>query len=223
MGDNYKKEITERQKRERLGEERLNNQGCLMKIIEYNMSNDIVVEFQDKHKAKIKAKYSEFKKGEIRNPYRPNLVGGMTGNKYPVKVNGKTLKEYYTWYNIVKECAKDNQSTIFEEWLFYENFYEWLHKQENFEQWISNDKWNVNKDIISNNKIYSPDTCYLIPYNLKLLLEKLNIDTEDLPEYLIEKHKKFTVYKIKQVAREEFEKENITSECYDAIMRRLLE
>lgn len=215
------KEIRERQKRERLGEERLNNQGCLMKIVEYNMANDIVVEFQDEFKSKIKTKYSMFKNGEIRNPYRSNVVGGMTGNKYPVKVNGKTIKEYFTWYHILDKCANNEEYTICKEWLFYENFYEWLHEQENFDKWYVGVKWNLCNSIVDGNKEYSPEMCYLIPYNLKQLLMRLDINKEDLPEYLIEKHKKFTEFKVKQVVEEELLKGNITSKCYKAIQNKL--
>jgi hypothetical protein len=53
----------------RLGEERYNNQGCLMRIIEYNRNNDIIVEFQDEHRAKVHAQYAKFIQGSIRNPY----------------------------------------------------------------------------------------------------------------------------------------------------------
>lgn len=218
---NTSKETKERQKRERLGEEQLNNQGCLMKIIEYNMANDIVVEFQDEFKSKIKTKYSMFQSGEIRNPYRPNVVGGMTGNKYPVKVNGKTIKEYSTWYNMLDRCANNEEYTICKEWLFYENFYEWLHKQENFDKWYAGARWNLCNSIVDRNKDYSPEMCYLIPYNLKQLLMRLDINKEDLPEYLIEKHKKFTEFKVKQVAKEELLKGNITSKCYEAIQNKL--
>ena len=214
-------ETRERQKRERLGEERLNNQGCLMKIVEYNMANDIVVEFQDEFKSKVQTRYSMFRQGEIRNPYQLNVSGGMTGNKYPVKVNGKTIKEYSTWHNMLDKCANNEEYIICKEWLFYENFYEWLHKQENFDKWYVGMRWNLCNSIVEGNKVYSPDMCYLIPYNLKQLLIRLDIGKEDLPEYLIEKHKKFTEFKVKQVAKEELLKGNITSECYNAIENKL--
>lgn len=214
-------ETRERQKRERLGEERLNNQGYLMKIVEYNMANDIVVEFQDEFKSKVQTRYSMFQKGEIRNPYRSNVVGGMTGNKYPVKVNGKTIKEYSTWHNMLEKCVNNEEYIVCKEWLFYENFYEWLHEQENFDKWYVGTRWNLYNSIVDGNKVYSPEMCYLIPYNLKQLLMKLDINKEDLPEYLIEKHKKFTEFKVKQVAEEELLKGNITSKCYGEIQNKL--
>lgn len=217
------KEIRERQKQERLGEQLSNNQGCLMKIVEYNDSHNIVVEFQDKHKYRTNTRYKDFIIGGVRNPYHPNVYGGILGVKYSAKVNGKTTKEYSTWHNMLQKCTNDRENIICDEWILYENFYEWLHKQENFDKWFNGVRWNLSNSIVSGNKVYSPEMCYLIPYNLKQLLEKLNIVADDLPEYLIQKHKKFTVFKIKQVAKEEFSKGNITNECYKTIVKRLTE
>ncbi len=53
----YAKEKSELDKKKRIGLEKYNNQNCLMKIIEYNNAIDIVVEFQDKYKAKVHARY----------------------------------------------------------------------------------------------------------------------------------------------------------------------
>ena len=98
-----------------------------------------------------------------------------------------------------------------------------MHKQENFDKWYIGVRWNLCNSIVDGNKEYSPEMCYLIPYHLKQLLEKLNIVADDLPEYLIQKHEKFTGFKIKQVAKEELSKGNITIKCYEAIIRRLTE
>lgn len=86
-----------------LYEEKCNNKGTLMKIIEYNSNSDIVVEFQDKYKAKVRTQYCNFKSGSIRNPYYPNIYGvGMTGNKYPTAIKRDPIKEYLTWHNIIQ-------------------------------------------------------------------------------------------------------------------------
>lgn len=55
-------EKLEKAKNKRLEEINVNYQGCEMKIIKYNNANDIMVEFQDEYKAKIKSAYKEFKK-----------------------------------------------------------------------------------------------------------------------------------------------------------------
>ena len=41
-------------KEQRLGEEKFNYQDCLMKIVVYDNANNIIVEFQDEYKARVK-------------------------------------------------------------------------------------------------------------------------------------------------------------------------
>lgn len=175
----------------RLGEENINHQGCLMKIVKYNRVDDILVEFQDKYKAIIHTQYKCFIKGNVKNPYYPMVLGvGMIGSKYPSKIDNKETKEYQAWKSMIYRCfdenTKDKQPTYqnaicCEEWLLYENFYEWLHSQENFDKWSDN-KWNIDKDIlIKGNKIYSPDTCCLVPCNINSLFINKSNYRGDLP------------------------------------------
>lgn len=154
-----------------------------MKIVEYNNSSDIVVEFQDEYKYRVNNTYSNFKKGCIKNPYHPTLYGvGIIGTKYPVSNNCKNTKEYDMWHSMLQRCFdltyKENRPaykpvTCCHEWLLFEDYYEWLHSQENFEQWYKGKRWAVDKDILNKgNKIYSPDNCCLIPQNVNCLFLK---------------------------------------------------
>ena len=54
---------------DRTGETSLSNEGCLMKIAEYNNKSDIIVEFQDEHKYRLHTNYQAFKKGKCKNPF----------------------------------------------------------------------------------------------------------------------------------------------------------
>ena len=151
-----------------------------MKIIEYNNSDDILVEFQDDFKYKKRTTYSAFNRNSIRNPYYPSVLGiGIIGTKYSSKT-----KEYKSWSSMITRCYaklnKTNESfyykykdvTICDEWLLFENFYEWLHSQENFEN-LKDIRFEIDKDIlIKGNKIYSPDTCCLVPHNVNSLFIK---------------------------------------------------
>ena len=189
-------------RKERSGSECHNNQGCLMKIINYNKCEDIIVEFQDEHKAKVHTNYSAFLKGEVKNPYYPSVLGvGMIGVCYPVSVNRKSTKEYQTWRDMLVRCfdkkLKDKRHTYMDvtcckEWLLYENFYEWLHSQSNFDKWYNGYKWNLDKDIlVKKNKIYSPETCCLVPHNVNSLFIKSDAVRGDLPIGVIKKDGKF--------------------------------
>lgn len=182
----------QRQKNERLGEEKLNNQGCLMKIIEYKDSMNLAIEFQDRYKTKIYTRYEHFIDGSIKNPYYPNVFGvGMIGSKYPSRINNIKTKEYKTWHAMLKRCFDENTKkqqpayqnvTCCKKWLLYENFYEWLHSQENFNKWLNGERWCLDKDIlVKGSKIYSPETCCLVPSNVNTLFVKNNVDRGDLP------------------------------------------
>ena len=154
-----------------------------MRIIEYNKANDIVVEFQDGYKTKVHTQYCNFRSGSIKNPYYPSLYGvGIIGTKYPRSLNCKNIKEYEVWKCILRRCyddkVKNRQPTYkgvscCDEWLSYENFYEWLHSQPNFDKWYSGNRWAVDKDIfVKRNKVYSPETCCLVPQNVNCLFLK---------------------------------------------------
>ena len=196
---------TEQQKAKRLGEEKLNNQGSLMKIIEYINSNNIIVEFQDEYKAKINTFYRSFTSGEIKNPYYPSVYNvGMIGVKYPSKANGKEIKEYKVWKNILDRCFNEVEKIKYptykdaiccEEWLLYENFYEWLHLQPNFDKWLNGERWAIDKDIlIKGNKLYSPKTCCLVPQNVNSLFLKRKARRGKSPIGVYERNGLFEVY-----------------------------
>lgn len=175
---------------DRLGLEKFNSQGCLMKIIKYDGRHDVVVEFQDEYKTHIHSDFGNFEDGSIKNPYMPTVCNiGIVGNKYTTSVNGKLVKEYITWVSMLRRCydlkyktRTYDGATCCEEWLLYENFYEWLHNQENFNKWLSEDRSAIDKDIlVKGNKCYSPDTCCLVPSNVNGLFIKRDLKRGKLP------------------------------------------
>lgn len=163
-----------------------------MKIVEYNKSIDIVVEFQDEYKTRVRSIYNNFRSGSIKNPYYPSVYGvGIIGTKYPRSVNCRNIKEYETWRQILRRCFdnefKDRQPaykviTCCDEWLSYENFYEWLHSQPNFDKWYHGKRWAVDKDIFKKrNKEYSPEMCCLVPQNVNCLFLKREAERGNYP------------------------------------------
>lgn len=164
----------------RLGQKRINTQGCTMKVIEYSSANNIIIEFQDEYKYKVQTTWDAFLKGAIKNAYFPHVCGvGIIGSKYCSHINKKEIKEYRIWHHMLTRCF-DKQFkeeyptyqdvTCCKEWLLFETFYEWIHKQENFETWLKTDRYCLDKDIlIKGNKIYSPNTCCLVPEKVNTL------------------------------------------------------
>lgn len=244
-------------------EENYNFQGCLMKIITYINANDMFIEFQDEYKAIIHGAYREFKNGKIKNPYYPAVYNiGMIGQKYATRINNKEIKEYKIWHSMLQRCydkKTKNQHQYYQdvyccdEWLLFENFYEWLHSQPNFDKWINGSRQAIDKDIIvKHNKEYRPDLCSLVPVNVNSLFTKHDKARGEYPigvyyvkrnntykaqcnnpfqnnkrvwlgEYStpISAFKQYKIYKervIKEVAKDEYSKGNITEQCFNAMM-----
>ena len=163
-----------------------------MKIVEYNKSSDIAVEFQDEYKAKVHTDYRWFQKGNVKNPYYPSVYGvGIIGNKYSICKKEIVTKEYKTWNHMLERCFDEKHKkkyptyedvTCCEEWLLYDNFYEWLHSQKNFDKWLNGNRWHIDKDILmKGNKMYSFDACCLVPDNVNVLFTKRDRCRGDFP------------------------------------------
>ena len=184
MECNSRKSI-QKQHLERLGMIKHNKQGCLMKVIEYINARNITVMFLDETKYVVKNKtWKEFDIGSIINPYYKSVYGiGYSGAKYPTKKNNKHTVEYILWHSMFVRCYSDISTltrptyeniTIDKEWHNYEQFYEWIHGQENYDYYInSSERLCLDKDILQkNNKIYSPIFCTLVPERINKLFTK---------------------------------------------------
>ena len=76
-----------------------------MRIVEYVDALNTTVEFQDKYKTRMKIRYNDFVKGNVKNPYYPTVCDvGMIGAKYPATINGVITKEYNTWKHMLDRC-----------------------------------------------------------------------------------------------------------------------
>lgn len=180
-------------KKEREGELHINNQGCLMKIIKYNNFKDVDIEFQDEYRTIVNCQYHHVIDGTVKNPYYPTVCGvGILGNKHKTTLlNGRRTKEYEAWRSILQRSFDDGYKnkkptykdvTCCDEWLLFDNFYEWIHSQSNFDKWFNDNSWHIDKDILlKGNKIYSPNFCVLVPQHVNSLFIKDNADRGNLP------------------------------------------
>ena len=175
-----------KQPENRHGYRAYSREGSMFEVIEYVDSQNVIIEFQDKWHYKTKTSWQKVKNGSIKNPYLPNKYGGIVGTNKDIDEDENfsisTSKEYNFWFNILCRCKdekfkKDNHTytdcAIDDRWLYFWDFYKWLHSQENFHKWNYSNGWAIDKDIlIKNNKIYSPETCCLVPMNVNGLFAK---------------------------------------------------
>lgn len=149
-----------------------------MKIIAYRKAEDIDVEFQDAYKFVKNTTYVNFKRGQVKNPYDKTACGvGYVGEgKYLTKENGRSTKLYSCWVHMLERCYYEkNQNlhqsyygicSVCDEWMNFQVFAKWY--EENYYE--IGERLHLDKDILyPGNKIYSPDTCLLVPQRINEL------------------------------------------------------
>lgn len=147
-----------------------------MKIIEYNNSSNIVVEFQDDHKAKVVTTYVNFQRRQVRNPYDKTVygVGYLGEGNYKVYIDQEHLEPVYNvWRTLLGRCCTEKHRKQFpayadcqvcDEWLCYQNFAQWWNDNMYY---VGNERMHLDKDIkCKGNKLYSPETCIIVPQSI---------------------------------------------------------
>lgn len=131
-----------------------------------------------KYPCKVLAYKNHILQGQVYNYLYPSVCNkGYLGIGIYNKNNCQNI--YNIWYCILSRCynKKDKNYknygikgiTICEKWLNFQNFAAWY--EENSSWNINNYKLDLDKDILANinhleTKIYSPETCLLIPSEL---------------------------------------------------------
>lgn len=187
---NDKRLYFQKQAKEREGLEKVNNVGDKMKIIKYNSSKSIIVQFENKNYV-TETDWSNWVRSSIKNPYSPSVFKkgyiGEGGNKSREE-NGEKTKKYLTWFAMLQRCyslnSLDSKPTylgcsVCEGWMNFQNFCEWFDL--NYYE-IPNTTMCLDKDILNKgNKIYSPNTCVFVPQEINKLLTKRDRFRGDLP------------------------------------------
>lgn len=101
---------------------------------------------------------------------------GFNSGKYPATKDGKILKVYNLWHNLICRCYHPRTPTerptyvgcsISEKFKDFSFFHEWCLTQIGFGQ----EGYQLDKDLLlKGNKVYSEDTCVFLPRDLNSLL-----------------------------------------------------
>lgn len=165
--------------RKKVGMIGTNKVGYQMEIVDYIDCSNIYVRFIG-YNTITHTNFRDFKEGNVKNWDAPTVYGhGIIGNmRNRVSSFGKT-KEYSAWCGMLERCYNPENfkkrptydaCEVCEDWMYFENFYDWIHSQDNCEQWLLLKRSAIDKDIIKkHNKIYSPETCCLVPQNVNAL------------------------------------------------------
>ena len=104
---------------------------------------------------------------------------GVNDKSRPAKVDGKIVKEYALWQNMLNRCFSEKYQTkqpaykgcnVSDNFLNYGYFYDWCHKQIGFGKVDENGRyWQLDKDLLFlNNKTYSETACIFLPQEINL-------------------------------------------------------
>ena len=132
------------------------------------------------------------------------LICGVAYNsktEYPAWANGKNLVAYDAWLNMIKRCynlaVQEKQPTyrgcsVADEWLDYQDFARWYNRHPNKEI-----GYHLDKDLLfPGNKVYSPDTCCLVPMEINQVLLDSAASRGGLPQG-VNWHKRVGKYQVR--------------------------
>ncbi len=119
--------------------------------------------------------------GTVVSRKRNNIIEGLVydnkGNTlstlYDFELNKKVKRRSYTIYKAMLNREKTRNSVVCDAWkLSFDNFYSWLRDIElpkhdvsiyDFDTYKKLNNWALDKDLKGNERVYSPDTCCLLP------------------------------------------------------------
>ena len=156
-------------------------------VVDYVNNKNITVEFiATGYQTKTTTK--EINQGKIADRLKPSVFGvGIIGTKYPISDNSKLNYIYKVWHNTLDRCYNEktrlkykaySDCNVSDNFKYYEYFYEWFISQNGCDE-----RFEIDKDLlIKNNKLYSENTCILLPKEVNLAL---SVKKSQRGQYLI--------------------------------------
>lgn len=150
----------------------------LVKVVEYNNSKDIVVEFVDEHRFRKTVCISHLRSGEVKNPFSPSVFGvGFIGvGSWKRYEKNKKTPAYMSWTCMLQRAYSSEYHeryptytnvTVCREWHNFQKFAEWFYNQPN----AGRRGYALDKDLIDiHKKEYSAETCSFVPREVNNLL-----------------------------------------------------
>ncbi|QIK14651.1 hypothetical protein G7090_15270 [Leclercia sp. 29361] len=138
-------------------------------------SKNIIICFPDTgYRTTVQA--GSIRSRSVKDSLKPTVYGiGVKGYELPSQVNGKMVKEYVCWKEMIRRVADERhlerfptyrECSVCERWLYYPNFYHDIKSLHGYHDWYNCDKshqYSLDKDIlIPGNRIYSPHACQFV-------------------------------------------------------------
>lgn len=146
-------------------------EGYQCQVVKVKKKGKIVVEFRNpslNFSVKVEVYAANLRKGIVKNPLALSVQGvGYIGvGKYRTKTaKGKPTRAYQAWFNMLQRCYGNlekyqsySDCSVCAEWHCFQNFAEWFNQQPG----SRSARFQLDKDCIKGNRIYSPDACMLL-------------------------------------------------------------
>lgn len=164
------------------------NSGASCIVVSYSGCNNVKIRFLDETNYEMVVHSSNLKSGRIKSPYTPIVYGvGFLGvGKFKPSSNGIKNKYYELWCSIIARCYSEKRlkqvsfyrgCSVCKEWHNFQNFAKWYTEQE-----FCFEGYHLDKDIlVEGNKVYSPETCSLVPMEINILFTDSKASRGDYP------------------------------------------
>lgn len=151
----------------RVGETFTNKYGENIKIVKYINAENVIIEFKNGYTKKVR--YASLRNKEVKNNSLVHIgsIIGFIGN-----TSSSEKKEdcYLMWVRMLRRVDSNRNpymnASVCSDWLNYIKFKEWYF---NNIYTIEGEVLELDKDILSNKKLYSPDNCLLVPKKINSL------------------------------------------------------
>lgn len=182
-------------KNERVGEIVSTKNYGDVEILEYIWHNNCTIRFINSGAVLYNQRYSDLK--EVKDPYTPKISGvGYFGvGKFKAKFPDNSPTPAYTsWKGMLERCYKEKVRYMYptyidvyvcDEWHNYQIFCEWYYQH-------YKEGYQLDKDIlVRGNKVYSPDTCCLVPSEINKLFTKTNAKRGEYPIGVVKRYSSY--------------------------------
>ncbi len=168
-----------------------NSTGDKYIVDEYNNKENVKVHFLDEHQYSCNTFRSVIVTSGPKNPYTPGKFGGYVGDGQYGRKNDPVV--YNVWNHMLARIYDSKSGfysnvysyksdTICGEWYNFQIFAQWYYDY--LSKLNSGFKYHLDKDIYQwglKSKVYSPDTCCLLPDHLNLGLSVYENPRTNLP------------------------------------------
>lgn len=141
-----------------------------MELLSYDKGGRCKIKFLDTGNI-IDSEFRAFYQGTAQDCQQQLVfgIGKSYSDKYKIREHGKKTSQYAAWENMLARCYYTKTSRfsayggigvkVCDEWLVYENFAKWYDKN-----YV--DSYHLDKDLLGNGLLYSPENCCYIPQKL---------------------------------------------------------